>query len=269
MGLFSKKPTAQDMLMAKEYIARIKKEIDEVVGNFTATNCQEAVEFTMLTTCAFLGSGTLTKNVNACIAEAIVESFEKFKPKKSKQETIGLVSIVLNQIYETYKNAEKRKLNPLYEVYDGFYQNKMLQNRTYTDNAFFIVDAKKVLNRIIEKMSIAHLFQYKFSAEELRYPEPTFFMNHSKAPQTVLTKKDNTPVYFSVVDKIDYNHSTYKILLNEREGNTMDIPLIIKECYKVSEGSKIEFVSGDEYDKVYDIFIDHYTVFSAYNCPLY
>lgn len=266
MGLFSKKTSLADLNEAKDFVTTIKKETNFLVENFINEDCQSVVELTTILTLSYICSGVLSKNAKACLSEAIYLSLTKYKFEQSKDGAKGFIDIMLGNISNTFQTALKRGNNPLEEVFDSFFQGQFLTNFIFTNNEFFIADAKKAINKTIDKVRVSSLYQFKFSANEVKYPQPHFFVNFNKAPRKILTTKSGQDEIFFVVDTVDHHHKTYFFLVKDPN----EFP-IIYTTIDIGPTQRIEFVdsSNSEYEAIMNKYNNDIVIFNEYDCPAY
>lgn len=264
MGLFSRGPSAQDMEEAKNILKKLRPGVDKIVDRFDPV-CKGPVEFTMLLTFSYFYFPKAPKNFSACVARALVESFKYWEKKGSDQAEAGVVSIFLGKISDTFQDAYKKGLNPVEAVFDSFFRENLLRNRTFTENPYFLIDAKRAINDLIEKQGLTGLYPYKFAAGELLMPTPRVFINLNKAKTIQLEKKDGGYTDFYVAQIIEKDHSTYLCLMEHEK----DTPFIVKAINNPNGSLGIEFISNEKFHELYQIYAKNYSLFSAYDSPAY
>lgn len=168
--------------------------------------------------------------------------------------------IYLDKIQNVFLTAYRAGQNPLQNVFEAFYKNDFLKNRVFVDNPYFLIDTKRALNDLIDRHSLSGLYQFKFPAHSLIYPEPTVFLNLNKAKIITLSNSLGEHKDFYIAQTIEKNHSDYMCLLE----NAKSVPYMIRFFRRPDGDISIDPVTSEnENRELLDIYDDNLAIFSA------
>ena len=263
MGLFSKYSSA-DLNNAINYITMLRGDVDVIVSRFDPV-CKGPVEFTMLLTFSLFGSAKAPKNFSYAMHMALVRSFKYWKIKGSYEAEAGFVDMNLERIYKTYNEAKNRGQNPIKAVFNAYFMDGQLQNKVFRQNPFFLIDAKKAFNNLIDKFSSYELLSYKFPDSELVYPQPKVYLNLNRAPMVDLQNNDGSYTRFYIAQIIDLDRKQYMCLME----NASDTPFIVERFNRADGSFSIGFISDAMFNTLYRIYSDNVALFDMYRSPQY
>ena len=263
MGLFRKYSNA-DLNNAIDYIKMLRGDVDVILSRFDPV-CQGPVEFTMLLTFSLFGAAKAPENFPKALPMALARSFRYRKIKDSVDAEAGFVDIYLEKIYNTYSEAKGKGQNPIRAVFNAYYMDGMLKNRVFKQNPFFLVDAKKAFNNMLDNFSTNELRAYKFPNSELVYPRPKVYMNLNRAPMVDLQNNDGVYTRFYIAQIIDLNQKQYMCLME----NADDTPFIVERINHPDGSFSIGFIEKGMFDTLYEMFSDNVGVFDLYRSPQY
>ena len=254
MFFLSKNADARSMCEAKDYVAKIKKELSAVVGR-TKTQDPMFIEIVFLAVLGNLCSSAVSNGAAAHIRDQIGAII----PESDRETAVT----VFDMAQRTFQNALESGSNPVLSVFNG----QIMRLNPLAENPFFVVDAKALINSTIRKLRVSDLYSCCFPEDELKYPEPRVYLDRSKAPRKLLSLENPLIAeFYRRIGLIDYKGYTYKLYINQS-----DKWILCRDVKKDEYGATIELFKGsqEELAEILDIHNRRAQAYSMYSCPLY